>query len=140
MEATTWGSACRSIALSWAVGGPLPWRYRTIWLRIESASSSARTCSSPSTVMMNFPAALASAISFASAALSAGVSPCAFGATRLSKIRGELTIAACSGWATGTLMTSMRNQAVLGSCDGIAAVHPASSLGERTADEPEMYT
>ncbi len=88
--------------------------------------------------MMNFPAALASAISLAAATLSAGVSPCAGGATRSSKMRGELTIAACSGWASGTLMTSMRNSAVLGSWVGIAAVQPGSSPGERTADEPEM--
>ena len=59
-------------------------------------------------------------------------------AFRLSKILGELTIAACSGWSTGTLMTSMRNHAVLGSSLGIAATQPASSLGDRTMDEPEM--
>ena len=51
----------------------------------------------------------------ASAAMSSGASPCFGGATRSLKIRGELTIAACSGCASGTLMTSMRNSAELGS-------------------------
>ena len=57
---------------------------------------------------------------------------------RPSKIRGELTIAACSGCASGTLMTSIRNFAEFGSWSGLALTQPASSLGERTADEPEM--
>ena len=60
------------------------------------------------------------------------------GATRSLKIRGELTIAACSGCASGTLMTSMRNSAELGSLSGVARTHPDSSLGERTPAEPEM--
>ena len=56
------------------------------------------------------------------------------------KIRGEDTIAACSGCASGTLMTSIRNRAEFGSSSGMAAEQPASSLGERTLEEPEMYT
>src|SRR6476659_848627 len=47
---------------------------------------------------------------------------------------------ACSGCAIGTLMTSIRNRAELGSRSGVALTQPASSLGERTLDEPEMYT
>ena len=48
------------------------------------------------------------------------------------KMRGELTIAACSGCASGTLMTSMRNSAMFGSSSGAASEQPGSSLGERT--------
>jgi hypothetical protein len=88
--------------------------------------------------MVNLPAAFAAASSLAASALSAGVSPCDGGAVRFSKMRGELTIAACSGCATGTLMTSIRNHAVLGSSLGIAATQPSSSLGDRTTEEPEM--
>src|SRR5438105_1378243 len=62
------------------------------------------------------------------------------GAVRSLKMRGELTIRACSGCATGTLMTSMRNSAELGFTSGASATQPGSSLGERTRDEPEMYT
>ena len=50
---------------------------------------------------------------------SSGASPCRAGAVRSWKIRGELTIAACSGCARGTLMTSIRKSAVLGSLSGI---------------------
>ena len=53
-------------------------------------------------------------------------------------MRGELTIAACSGCASGTLMTSIRNSADVGSSDGGALTHPASSLAGRTPAEPEM--
>ena len=56
---------------------------------------------------------------------------------RSLKIRGELTIAACSGWASGTLMTSIRNSAEFGSWSGASLEHPGSSLGERTGAEPE---
>src|SRR6476661_9908966 len=37
-------------------------------------------------------------------------------------------------------MTSIRNSAELESTEGSAPTHPASSLGERTLEEPEMYT
>ena len=70
--------------------------------------------------------------------LSAGVSPWRRGAVRSLKIRGELTMAACSGWASGTLMTSIRNSAELGSFEGIPLVHPGSSFDDRTREEPEM--
>ena len=53
-------------------------------------------------------------------------------------MRGELTMAACSGFATGTLMTSMRKSAEFGSFSGGASEQPGSSCVERTADEPEM--
>src|SRR6185312_10664579 len=55
-------------------------------------------------------------------------------------MRGELTMAACSGFANGTLITSIRNNAELGSSDGLAREQPVSSLGERTPADPEMYT
>ncbi len=74
----------------------------------------------------------------AAAATSSGASPCRAGATRPVKIRGELTIAACSGRASGTLMTSIRNSAELGSFSGLASTHPGSSFGDRTPAEPEM--
>ena len=67
----------------------------------------------------------------------AGVaSPCVGGAVRSLKIRGELTIAARSGCASGTLMTSIRNRADLGSSIGPLR-HPGSSVGERTPADPE---
>ena len=53
-------------------------------------------------------------------------------------MRGELTIAACSGWASGILITSMRKSAELGFCSGGAAMHPGISFGDRGGDEPEM--
>ena len=53
-------------------------------------------------------------------------------------MRGELTIAARSGCASGTLITSMRKSAELGSSSGIALEQLASSFGERTLAEPEM--
>ena len=42
------------------------------------------------------------------------------GAVRSLKMRGELTIAACSGCASGTLITSMRKSAEFGSWSGVA--------------------
>ena len=85
---------------------------------------------------MNAPRALAAATS----ALSCGAEPCDSTAARSLKMRGELTIAACSGCASGTLMTSMRKRAVLGSCSGLAFEQPANSLGDRAGAEPETYT
>ena len=51
---------------------------------------------------------------------------------------GELTMAACSGCASGTLMTSIRNSAELESRSGVTPTQPDSSLGERTVADPEM--
>ena len=59
------------------------------------------------------------------------------GPTRSLKMRGELTIAACSGWASGTLMTSIRKRAEFGSLSGASREQPGSSLGERTPADPE---
>ena len=50
---------------------------------------------------------------------------------------GELTMAARSGLASGTRMTSMRKSAELGSSSGAAPEHPASSEGERTPADPD---
>jgi len=83
------------------------------------------------------PLARQSAAALAAAAMSSGVSPCLGGAVRPLKIRGELTMAACSGWASGTLMTSIRKRALVGFESGDAATQPGSSLGERTGAEPE---
>ena len=83
---------------------------------------------------MNAPRAFACSISIASA----GDPPCTGGATRSLKIRGEEVIAARSGCASGTLMTSIRNRAEFGSSSGDALTHPGSSSAERTEEDPEM--
>src|SRR5688500_9388810 len=59
------------------------------------------------------------------------------GGARSLKMRGELTMAAVSGAASGTLITSMRNRAVFGSSIG-PSKQPASSSSERTPADPEM--
>src|SRR4029079_6859043 len=69
---------------------------------------------------------------------SSGAEPCVLGCVRSLKMRGELTIAACSGWASGLLMTSIRNSAELGFCSGIALTQPDISVGDRGGEEPEM--
>jgi len=52
-------------------------------------------------------------------------------------MRGELTMCACSGWASGTWITSIRNRAELGFESSGALEQPASSLGDRTGADPE---
>src|SRR6266566_5199153 len=69
--------------------------------------------------------------------VSSGVSPCERAWVRSLKIRGELTIRACSGCASGTWITSIRNNAELGFESGGALEHPASSLGDRTGADPD---
>ena len=96
-----------------------------------------RMMSEPSNVTTNPPAARVESAARFAAAMSSGASPWRAGAARSWKIRGELTIRACSGWAKGTWMTSIRNKALLGFESGGAPEHPASSLGERTGAEPE---
>src|SRR5882724_1814417 len=68
---------------------------------------------------------------------SARSSPCRAGTARSLKIRGELTIRACSGCANGTWITSIRNSAEFGFESGGALEHPASSLGDRTGADPD---
>ena len=51
-------------------------------------------------------------------------------------MRGELTIAAFSGAASGTWITSSRNRAVFGSSIG-PSLHPGSSSSERTRADPD---
>ena len=53
------------------------------------------------------------------------------------KMRGEFTTLASSGWATGTLMTTMVKRAVSGSSPGAAPEQPASSSFWRTPADPE---
>ncbi len=53
-------------------------------------------------------------------------------------MRGELTIAACSGCASGTRITSIRKSAEFGSSLGGAPEQPGSSSAGRTGAEPEM--
>ena len=55
-------------------------------------------------------------------------------------MRGELTIAAVCGAASGTLMTSMRNSELFGFESGDCRTQPGNSDGERTGAEPETYT
>ena len=51
-------------------------------------------------------------------------------------MRGELTIAAVCGAASGTLITSRRKRALSGSSTG-PSLQPGSSSAERTPAEPE---
>ena len=129
------GIAARRAALSAAVGAPVPCRAWTTLSSIRSTKRDGSTNSSPhGKVAVKAPLAFAAA----SSAMSAEAGPWRGGATRLAKIRGELTMAACSGWASGTLITSIRNSAVVESWSGVTPTQPGSSLGERTGAEPEM--
>ena len=115
------GSAARSAALSAAVGAPVPPRALTMLSSIgcdelRRQHLLRRRKSSPT----NPPRRLRVGDCLAFAAMSSGASPCAAGAVRSLKMRGELTIAACSGCASGTLITSMRKSAEFGSLSGVA--------------------
>ena len=132
------GSAVRSAALSAPVGAPEPLRALTMLSSSGVMSAGRMTRSVPPTLAVNAPCAFASASALAAAATSSGASPWRGACARSLKMRGELTIAACSGCATGTLITSMRKSAELASFSGVVATQPASSLGERTPAEPEM--
>jgi hypothetical protein len=78
------------------------------------------------------------------AAVSAGEAPCARGESNpfatpfvgSAKIAGELTTSACSGCASGILMTSMRKFELFGS-QGLSLQRASSSDG-RIPDVPEM--
>ena len=94
----------------------------------------------PSTVTVKPPFARHAAAAFAASSMSCGISGCDFASVRSLKIRAEFTIAACSGCASGTLMTSIRKRAEFGSWPGASVEQPASSLGERTPAEPLTYT
>ena len=52
-------------------------------------------------------------------------------------MRGRLTMAAFSGAASGTWITSMLKSAVFGSSSGFKPEQPASSSPERTAPVPD---
>ena len=52
-------------------------------------------------------------------------------------MRGEVAMAAVCGAASGTRMTSMRKRAEFGSFGSWLSMHPGSSSGERTPDEPD---
>ena len=82
---------------------------------------------------MNLPEARAASIS----ARSAGEGPCSGGASRPSKMRGDDTMAAAAGLASGTWITSIRKRAELGSSSGSAETQPGSSSAGRTGAEPE---
>jgi len=70
-------------------------------------------------------------------AVSAYATPCEDTATRSLKMRGLLTIRACSGCASGTRITSMRNSALFGSVVSFPVLHPGSSVLERTGASPD---
>ena len=57
-------------------------------------------------------------------------------ASRSAKIRGELTIAAAAGFASGTLMTSMRKSAEFGSCPASARRSRPARSATRMARSP----
>ena len=54
-----------------------------------------------------------------------------------AKMRGELTIRAFCGAATGTLITSILNRDVVVSLSDVSALQPVSSDPERTGPVPE---
>src|SRR6059036_1685702 len=103
MASTIFWMAPRVAALSAAVGAPLPPRALSTLSSIGLLHSAGRTYSISPTFAVKPPLARQSAACLAAAAMSSGVSPCLGGAVRPLKIRGELTMAACSGWASGTL-------------------------------------
>ena len=84
------------------------------------------------------PAAAARAAAASARALASSASRSALrgGTGRPLKMRGELTIAACAGVASGTLITSSRKRAVFGSSIPPSA-HPGSSSAGRTRAVPE---
>jgi hypothetical protein len=53
------------------------------------------------------------------------------------KMLDRFTMALFCGLATGTLMTSMRHREELGFSSGESLVHPGSSFGDRTLEDPE---
>src|SRR6476620_10640301 len=101
----------------------------TIFLIMSGMAARRAELSAPFAVVR--PCALAALI----IATSSGAEPCVLGCVRSLKMRGELTIAACSGWASGILMTSMRKSAELGFCSGIALTQPDISVGDRGGEE-----
>src|SRR5262249_40326166 len=118
----------------WAVGGGV----FTMLSSSDLAKPSGSTISCSPILAVKAPLARASAAALAARALSSGVSPWAGTGARSLKIRGEETMAALDGSASGTLMTSIRDSAALGSLSGARLEQPASSVGERTGAEPEM--
>jgi hypothetical protein len=127
------GSAARSVALSAAVGAPVPPRARTTCeLHVhELVGQHHRLAHDLGTT--NAPRALGRSIS----ARSAGAGPCAAARPGPSKMRGELTIAARFGFGERHRITSMRKSAEFGSSLGGPATQPGSSASGRTGAEPE---
>lgn len=91
--------AARTPALSAAVGFPpgAPPRALTTLSSMGLVHSAGRTNSISFIFAVKPPLARQAAASLAAAAMSSGVSPCLGGALRPLKMRGELTMAACSG-------------------------------------------
>ncbi len=131
--------AARTTALSAAVGLPpgAPPRALITPSSIGLVDSAGRTYSISPIFAVKPPLARQSAASLAAAAMSSGASPCLGGAVRPLKMRGAPTMAACSGCASGTLMTSMRKSALLGFESGGAATQPGSSAADRIGADPE---
>src|SRR2546421_11740808 len=94
------------------------------------------TYSRPFTAAVKPPLARASAAILACRATSYGASAWVAGAVSESKLRGELTISACCGAASGTLITSMRQRALLGFESGGVVTQPGSAVGVRTGPAP----
>src|SRR5437764_15497598 len=97
------------------------------------------TYSRPFTAAVKPPLARASAATLACRATSSGASAWVAGAVSESKMRGELTMAACCGAASGTLMTSIRKRALLGFEAGDRATQPGVPVGDRTWAAPDIY-
>ena len=129
--------APRSAALSAPVGAPVPCRALTMLSSLGWMNPGGSTYSVPCTSAVYPPCARAAAAACAAAAMSSGASAWVAASVRSSKIRGELTMLASSGCASGTLMTSMRNSAEFGSWSGASFEQPESSFGERTPADPE---
>jgi len=119
------------------VAAPLPPRLRTMLSSIGAVNCGGRTTGNPWNFTTYAPRACAASASRVAVAKSAGLAPCIGGSTKASKRRGRFTMLACSGWASGTRMISIRKRAEAVSCSGSADEHPASSSAGRTGAWPE---
>ena len=131
-------SAPRRAELSAELGVPVPPRDFMMLSSCGLRNPEPMTISRPSgSVATKPPLARASAASFFICAMSSGASACEPVAFRPAKMFARLTIAACSGCASGTLMISMRISDEFGFWSGASLMHPASSPSGRIPEEPD---
>src|SRR5439155_744854 len=126
----------RRAVLSAPVAVPVPPRALTILSSSGVTKRGPTTCSIPKRVTVKPPCARAESAARWASAMSCGISLWVGAWVSESKIRGELTIAAVCGAASGTLMTSILNSALFGFESGDCFTHPGSSEGERTGADP----